>query len=113
MISASFWDGGFFLLGYLFVILICKEPYFDKVNIRELSVLLIYSQICSLIVEMLAIAGGGWEYPVTPWNPLLFKFLGGNITLGPQLIWFIAPIAFYFIALKLKPRFVELENKEL
>lgn len=113
MISASFWDGGLFLLGYWFIILICKEPYFEKFNAHQLGVLLIYGQISSFIVEMIAVASGGWEYPVTPWNPLLFQFFGGNITLGPQLIWFAAPIAFYFIALKIIPRFIELNNNEI
>ncbi len=56
---------------------------------------------------MVAVASNGWEYQVFPWNPLLFKFLGHNITLLPQLIWLAAPIAFYFIALKLKPKFIE------
>jgi hypothetical protein len=111
MISASFWDGGLFLLGYWFITIICKGPYFAKFNIRELGILLIYGQISSFMVEMIAVASGGWEYPVTPWNPLLFKFLGGNITLGPQLIWIAAPLAFYFIALKIRPRFIELNNE--
>ena len=104
MITASIWDGGLFLLGYWFVIKICKEPHFISFNIKELGVLLIYGQISSFIVEILAVMSGGWEYEVTPWNPLLFTFMGGNITLLPQLIWFFAPILFYFIAIKIKPK---------
>ena len=106
MITASIWDGGLFLLGYWFVKIICKEPHFDKFNWKELVVLLFYGQASSFIVEMIAVASGGWEYEVTTWNPLLFKFFGGNITLLPQLIWFVAPIVFYLIALKLKPKFI-------
>ena len=104
MITATIWDGGLFLIGYWFVIKICKEPHFNRFKLKELGVLLLYGQISSFIVEMLAVASGGWEYEVTPWNPLLFTFLGGNITLVPQLIWFFVPIIFYLIAIRLKQK---------
>ena len=105
MITATIWDGGLFLLGYWFVIKICRSPHFYKFSIKDLSLLLIYGQISSLIVEILAVMSGGWEYEVAPWNPLLFTFMGGNITLLPQLIWFFAPILFYIIGIRLKSIF--------
>jgi hypothetical protein len=104
MITATIWDGGLFLLGYWFVIKICKEPHFQTFKLKELGILLLYGQLSSLIVEILAVVSSGWEYEVTPWNPVLFTFLGGNITLIPQLIWFLAPLAFYMIAIKLNEK---------
>ena len=104
MITASLWDGGLFLLGVLFVKLICSEPYFDRFKGKELGILIIYGQISELLVELISSSGSGWEYNVYWWNPLLFVFNGRNITLMPQLIWFAAPIAFYIIALKLKSK---------
>jgi len=104
IITHSLWDGGLFLLGVWFVQLICKKPIFEKFKISELMVLLIYGQISTLIIELLSTSSGGWEYFVYLWNPLLFSFLGHNITLLPQLIWVLAPIAFYVIAIKLKQR---------
>jgi len=104
MTTATIWDGGLFLLGYWVVIKICKEPHFNRFKLKELGILLLYGQLSSFIIEMLAVVSGGWEYEITSWNPLLFTFLGGNITLLPQLIWFFAPILFYFIAIKLNTK---------
>lgn len=104
IITHSLWDGGLFLLGVWFVQLICKKPILEKFKPSELIILLIYGQISTLIVELLSTSSGGWEYYVYVWNPLLFSFLGHNITLLPQLIWVLAPIAFYVIAVKLKDK---------
>ncbi len=102
IITHSFWDGGLFLLGVWFIKLICKKPILEKFKPSELIIFLIYGQISTLIVELLSTSSGGWEYYVYVWNPLLFSFLGHNITLLPQIIWLLAPIAFYVIAVKLK-----------
>ena len=104
-ITASFWDGGLFLLGVLFVNLLCKKPYFDKFKMCEFSILIVYGQVSELIVELISTFSNGWEYIVYWWNPRLFIFNGHNITLLPQLIWLIAPIAFYFFAIRLKSEF--------
>ncbi|MFX1417968.1 MAG: hypothetical protein ACFE9N_03490 [Promethearchaeota archaeon] len=104
IITHSLWDGGLFLLGVWFIQLICKKPILEKFKLSELIVMIAYGQISTLIVELLSTSSGGWEYYVYLWNPLLFTFIGHNITLLPQLIWLAAPIIFYFIAIKLKPR---------
>ncbi|UCC18386.1 MAG: hypothetical protein JSV62_09740 [Promethearchaeota archaeon] len=104
IITHSFWDGGLFLLGVWFIQLICKKPVLEKNKISELLVFIVYGQISTLIVELLSTSSGGWEYYVYVWNPLLFSFFGHNITLLPQLIWVLAPITFYSIAVKLKQR---------
>jgi hypothetical protein len=104
IITHSFWDGGLFLLGVLFIQLICKKQLLEKFKLSELIVLTIYGQISTLIVELISTSSGGWEYYVYLWNPLLFTFNGHHITLLPQLIWLAAPIVFYIIAIKLNQR---------
>ena len=105
IIIHSFWDGGLFLVGYWLVNRICSEPTFKRLKASELGVLIIWGQLSELAVELASTFSGGWEYVGYWWNPVLFIFNGHNITLWPQIIWFIAPIVFYFIALKLKPKF--------
>ncbi|MFX1392411.1 MAG: hypothetical protein ACFFAH_02450 [Promethearchaeota archaeon] len=102
MITASLLDDELFLLSFLFVKLICRQSHFDRFKEKELVILIFYSQISELIVELISSSGSGWEYNIYCWNPLLFVFNELNITLMPQLIWLINSIVFYFIALKLK-----------
>lgn len=104
IITHSFWDGGLFLLGVLFVQLLCKKPIIEKFKPCEFIILIIYGQVSELIVELTSTFSDAWEYIVYWWNPRLFIFNGHNITLLPQLIWLAAPAIFYFIALSLKQR---------
>lgn len=104
IITHSLWDGGLFLLGVWFVNLLCKKSILEKFKACELIILIIYGQVSELIVELTSSFSNAWEYIEYWWNPTLFMFNGHNITLMPQLIWLAAPIAFYFIALKLKQR---------
>ncbi|MHA1659135.1 MAG: hypothetical protein ACTSUT_08455 [Promethearchaeota archaeon] len=110
-ITHSLWDGALFWLCVLFVNLICKEPYFEKFNWKELFVLLIIGQIQEFFVELTSNLNNAWELYLGPdgtgtWYNIPLFYIGGKaITLLPQLIWVAAPIAFYFIVLKLKPRF--------
>lgn len=102
IITHSLWDGGLFLLGVGFVHLLCKKPYFEKCKMCEFIILIIYGQVSELIVELSSTLSNAWEYNVYWWNPRLFIFNGHDITLLPQLIWLIAPIIFYFLAIKVK-----------
>jgi hypothetical protein len=108
VIAHSLWDGGLFLLGVGFVYLICKQPYFEKFKICEFIILIIYGQVSELIVELSSTFSNAWEYNVYWWNPRLFIFNGHNITLLAQLIWLVAPIVFYFLAIQIK---IKLVNK--
>ena len=110
MISARLWDGGLFLLGLLFVKIFCPAPHYDRFKKKELGVLVIYGQVSELIVELISTSSDGWEFNVYWWNPLLFVFNGRNITLMPQLIWLVAPIVYYFIIIKLKPKFSDIKK---
>lgn len=104
IIFHSLWDGGLFLLGVWVVKLVCRNPHFERFRVCELAALLVWGQVSELWVELTSTFSGGWAYITYWWNPSLFVFNGHDITLLPQLIWLAAPVVFYFIALRLKPR---------
>jgi hypothetical protein len=105
MISHTLWDGGLFLIGYWLVLLLCREPQFKSFNVKELLVLLVWGQFQEFMVEMGSTANNAWTFIEYWWNPALFHWNGHPITLFAQLVWLYGPIAFYFILLKLKPKF--------
>jgi len=107
MISHTLWDGGLFLIGYWLVKLICKEPNFDNFYIKELSILIVFGQIQELIVEIGAVSNNRWTYIVYWWNPALFYINGYPITLFPHIYWLFGTLIFYYVLLKLKPKFSE------
>jgi hypothetical protein len=104
IILHSFWDGGLFVLGVWIVKWICRDPHFERFRPCELAALLLWGQASELWVELTSTFAGGWVYITYWWNPLLFIFNGHDITILPQLIWLVAPIVFYLVALWLKPR---------
>jgi hypothetical protein len=86
------------------VYVLCRPLWFNRFDYKELAVLLVYGQVSELIVELLSILNEGWVFlPNYWWNPTLFRFSGYHITFFPQLVWLIAPIVFYFIAIGVKP----------
>jgi len=100
--SHTLWDGGLFLVGVWLVRRLCHSPSFRSFRWQELAVLLVYGQVSELLVELSSTLNDGWVF-VTGygWNPTLFHFNGHPITLMPQLVWLVAPVVFYWIALKL------------
>ena len=108
MISHTFWDGGLFLIGYWLVILLCKSPNFDKFKIKELVILIVYGQIQEIIVEFGAVSNNTWTFIEYWWNPALFYVNEYPITLYPQICWLYGILIFYYILLKMKPKFNEI-----
>lgn len=98
----SLWDGGLFLIGVGFIWIYSRNDFFSKFNIKELLILEVWGQFQSLIIELSSILGGGWEYIPYWWNPSLFSIQEHNFTLFPQLIWVLASILFYFLAIRIK-----------
>ncbi len=97
----SLWDGGLFMIGTLIVHIFCKSPRLHKFRWQELGVLLAWGLCSSLVIEIMAAIGGLWEYVPRWWNPVLFIINGNKVTLLPHLVWSVAPIVFYFCALKI------------
>lgn len=107
LISHTFWDGGLFLIGYWLVLLISKTPQFDSFDIKEFLILIIFGQIQEIMVEIGAVSNSAWTFIAYWWNPALFYFNGYPITLYPQICWLYGITLFYFLILKLKPKFKE------
>ena len=95
-----FWDGGIFMVGSLLVRKLCRPPNFGRFRWWELLVLLVWGGLQELAVELMSAGSSGWAFVPHWWNPVMFEFNGADITLIPQLIWVIAPVAFYLLAVK-------------
>jgi len=106
IVMHSLWDGGIFLAGILSARLVCKGPVLQEFRWCELLTFILWGQASALAVEMTSISGQAWVYITRPWNPPLFHFMGEPVTVMIQAIWLLAPIVFYFAALKIRP-FVE------
>lgn len=101
VLSHSFWDGSLFLAGVLLVERGSEPPHFRTFRWRELGILLAWGQSQSFAVEITAIVTGVWTYHSTPMNPALFQIGGDAVTLGPQFIWLVATIVFYYCCLSI------------
>lgn len=97
-----FWDGGLFMIGVWMVKRFCRAPHFERFRFQELAVLLVWGQLQEIAVELISTGSSGWAYVPHWWNPSMFRFRGSDITLLPQLIWVVAPIVFYVLAIRLR-----------
>ena len=107
LVCHTLWDGMLFLIGYRLVLLLSKSPRFDGFDIKELVILIIYGQIQEFMVEIGAVSNSAWVFFVYWWNPALFYVNGYPITLYPQLSWLFGTLLFYYLLLKMKPKFAE------
>ena len=105
-ISHSIWDGGLFMIGVFLCERFLKAPLFQRFDLKELTVILLWGIFQELLVEYL-FNGRVWIYPPLPWNPIIIPTMPGSAalspgyTLIPQAVWVVAPIIFYVILLKI------------
>jgi hypothetical protein len=102
IVEHSFWDGGLFLIGVFLLYLLDRKSWFSKFSLKELLLFMLWGQLSELWVELTSTFNQGWAYNVYWWNPSLFRFNGLDITLLPQLIWLVAPVVYYLVAIKMK-----------
>jgi len=93
-------DGGLFAAGLLLVFALCRPPQLVAFRWAELLVLVGWGQVQELGVELLATGAGTWYFTPRWWNPVLFVLGASPITLAPQVIWLVAPVVFYLVALR-------------
>lgn len=98
--AVCIWDAAIFIAGLFLVERLRPAPALARWRWSELAVLLAWGQLQSFAVEMVAIAGGLWGYVAGPYNPGLFPFMEGTITLWPQLVWLVAYPVFYAFAVR-------------
>ncbi|MEM0929249.1 MAG: hypothetical protein AAGI89_08150 [Pseudomonadota bacterium] len=109
-VTHSILDGALFLVGLLLVKIASPGKMFETFSRRDLGLLVAYGLIQAAMIEWVALsADAGWQYTMTAWNPGLFWVAGKPFTALPLMIWFAAPIAYYFIALRMSqcPKMVE------
>jgi len=99
MIAHAFWDGGLFLAGLALVQALSARPVLSAFRWRELVVLTLWGQTSALAVEVVSVVNDAWVYDGDrPWNPVLFSVSGHPITALPQIVWLVAPVAYYLAA---------------
>jgi hypothetical protein len=103
MLAHALWDGGLFLVGV--ALLRRRDALEGGFRWRELGVLLLWGQLSALLVELSSVSNRAWVYAADrAWNPVLLHCAGEPLTLLPQLIWALAPLLFYGLALRLAAR---------
>ncbi len=105
MTSHTLWDGLIFVIGIWLVYAICRGPYFQRFRWSELLVLFFWGQVSELLVELSSTLNDGWAFVEYWWNPVMFRFNGHNIAWLMQSIWAVAPIVFYFLLIRLRPKY--------
>lgn len=100
----TLWDGGLFLVGVWLIYLLLKPPHLTRFRWSELGIMVFWGQVSELAVELIAVGTRSWVYTEQLWNPVLFTFKGLDITLAPQLVWLMAPIVYYMLAIQIKRR---------
>lgn len=102
MASHTLWDGGLFLCGLGLVHRLCSAPVMGGFRWPELAVMLVWGQLSELMVEISSTFNDGWAFiPGYWWSPTLFDFNDHAITLMPQLVWLVAPVLYYLVALRM------------
>jgi len=102
MISHTLWDGAIFLAGVWLLRLFCAPPLLARFRWPELVVLLAWGQVSALLVELSAVLSRSWTFVGDYWwNPTLIEVGGYQITLMMQLLWLVAYLIFYPIAIRM------------
>lgn len=95
-----FWDGALFMVGVALVHRLLKPPHFAAFRWSELGVLLGWGVAQEAVVELVSLGGSLWAYQARWYNPSLFEVKGEPFTLLPLVVWVVAPLAFYLLALR-------------
>ena len=96
------WDAGLLLCGIWLSNRAGFRPSFARFRWGELGILMLWGQLQSFAIEMIAIELGIWAYNMTSYNPALFSYGDSQITALPQIVWLIACPVFYLIGLRSK-----------
>jgi len=100
-ICHSFWDAGIFLVGVFLVHKFRRSPW-QGFNPSELSTFLTWGLSQALVIELVALfSSSGWSFTASFWNPAIISYDDKALTLAPLVIWGVAPIVYYMLALYL------------
>ena len=104
LVMVCIWDAGLFLTGLVLSRISFGKTIESRFSWAALLVMQLWGQLQSFVIEIYAIETGMWAYGATTLNPKLFGWGAAQITLLPQLVWFLAMFAFYAAVLKISPR---------
>ena len=99
-IAYSFIDGLIFIIGvYLSQIFLKSRDFLYKFNLNALLIMILWGSFSEFLVDL---NGNGklWLFIDNWYNPVFITINGNGLTIIPQLIWFVAPIVYYFSILK-------------
>ena len=99
-ITYSFIDGLIFIFGILLAQTFLKnKDFLYQFNSTALLIMIIWGSFSEFLVDL---NGNGklWLFIENWYNPVFITINGNGLTIIPQLIWFVAPIVYYFIILK-------------
>ena len=102
-ISHSIWDGGLFMIGIRIARWAAPAPHFQKFSFRELLPYIIWGVSSAVVIEIIG-SYGIWEYIPNRWNVEWFKVNDRSITSLPIMIWAVAPVVHYLLALRIHRR---------
>jgi hypothetical protein len=101
MFCHTLWDGALFVVGVWLIGLVCKGPVLERFRWCELAVLIVWGQVTAFMVEFSSVTSDAWIYVEGYWwSPTIMHVGGDPIPALIMLVWFVAVIPFYFIALK-------------
>ena len=99
-ITYSFIDGLIFIVGiFLAKAFLKNKEFFYTFNSTALLIMIIWGSISEFLVDL---NGNGklWLFIDNWYNPVFITINGNGLTIIPQLIWFVAPIVYYFTILR-------------
>lgn len=101
LMVVSIWDAGLFVAGLTIARMLLGAQVERQFDWRALAIMLVWGQSQSLFIEAYAIQQGMWAYAATPLNPKLFDYGEAQLTVLPQLVWFVGMIVFYALVLRI------------
>ena len=99
-ITYSFIDGLIFLAGvFLSKAFLKKKQFLYNYNSTALLIMILWGSFSEFFVDL---NGNGklWLFIENWYNPVFITINDNSLTIIPQLIWFVAPILYYFTVLK-------------
>ena len=103
-ITYSFIDGLIFIVGVFLAKKFLKtNDFLYRFNSKALFIMIFWGSFSEFLVDL---NGNGklWLFIENWYNPVFITINGNGLTIIPQLIWFIAPIVYYFLILKFQSK---------
>tara|TARA_X000000368_G_scaffold1228_1_gene977 strand:- start:734 stop:1285 length:552 start_codon:yes stop_codon:yes gene_type:complete len=103
-ITYSFIDGLIFIVGVLLAKFFLKSnDFLHRFNSTALLIMILWGSFSEFLVDL---NGNGklWLFMENWYNPVFIIINGNGLTIIPQLIWFFAPIVYYFSILKFQSK---------